>query len=232
MTKIHYCSLENHLAQLDEGENTKEKMAEKKTKQRRKTNFSGAALESDKIKRSKDEEAIEDEEIDFVAIMSSQKQNPFIPQERILNKYAAMLYYSCNQGKNFHEFKDAKFCPSCGETTLICPHKIVESDKVISLPHNCTNLKISRPAVHIATNGDVTSTPGNPDSVQAESAVESKVLSKDDSDQQQITTSYKYLWDDYFSRSTVKRHLPRHLQKDRVLSLLGQSWLIYNYCKN
>ena len=40
--------------------------------------------------------------------------DPFIVQERIFSKYAAMLYTSEN-GKAFHEFKDAKFCQSCGE---------------------------------------------------------------------------------------------------------------------
>ena len=41
--------------------------------------------------------------------------DPFIPQERIFSKYAAMLYTSNNQGRSFEEFKEAKFCPSCGE---------------------------------------------------------------------------------------------------------------------
>ena len=41
--------------------------------------------------------------------------DPFIVQERIFSKYAAMLYSSDNNAKTFHEFKDAKFCPSCGE---------------------------------------------------------------------------------------------------------------------
>ncbi len=40
--------------------------------------------------------------------------DPFIVQERIFSKYAAMLYTSDN-GKSFHEFKDAKYCQSCGE---------------------------------------------------------------------------------------------------------------------
>ena len=41
--------------------------------------------------------------------------DPFIPQERIFSKYAAMLYTSNNQGRSFEEFKEAKFCQSCGE---------------------------------------------------------------------------------------------------------------------
>lgn len=44
--------------------------------------------------------------------------DPFIPQERIFSKYAAMMYTSDNNGKSFHEFKDARYCPSCGEKVL------------------------------------------------------------------------------------------------------------------
>ncbi|XP_061177862.1 uncharacterized protein LOC133186647 isoform X1 [Saccostrea echinata] len=75
--------------------------------------------------------------------------DPFIPQERVFSKYAAMLYTSNNQGRSFEEFKDAKFCPSCGEKTVVCPHKLPGSDKVIILPHNCTHIKITRPKVRI-----------------------------------------------------------------------------------
>ena len=41
--------------------------------------------------------------------------DPFIPQERVFCKYAAMIYTSNNGGKNFHEFNEADYCPSCGE---------------------------------------------------------------------------------------------------------------------
>ncbi|KAK3096071.1 hypothetical protein FSP39_022738 [Pinctada imbricata] len=75
--------------------------------------------------------------------------DPFIPQERVFSKYAAMLYTSNNQGKSFEEFKDAKFCTSCGEKTVICPHKLASGDKVVILPHNCSHVKISRPKVRI-----------------------------------------------------------------------------------
>ena len=43
------------------------------------------------------------------------ESDPFIPQERVFSKYAAMVYTSNNQGRSFEEFKDAKYCPSCGE---------------------------------------------------------------------------------------------------------------------
>ena len=41
--------------------------------------------------------------------------DPFIAQERVFSKYAAMLYTSPDGGKVYHEFKDAKYCASCGE---------------------------------------------------------------------------------------------------------------------
>ncbi|XP_070540507.1 uncharacterized protein [Ptychodera flava] len=76
------------------------------------------------------------------------EMDPFVPQETILSKYSAMIYTSTNHAKSFHELKDAKFCGSCGEKTVICPHK-VSGDKVVILPHNCTHVKLSRPKVRI-----------------------------------------------------------------------------------
>ncbi|KAK6184991.1 hypothetical protein SNE40_007324 [Patella caerulea] len=75
--------------------------------------------------------------------------DPFIPQERVFSKYAAMLYTSNNMGKSFEEFKDAKYCQSCGEKTIICPHKLSGSEKIYILPINCSHLKITRPKVRI-----------------------------------------------------------------------------------
>ncbi|KAJ8025509.1 hypothetical protein HOLleu_33087 [Holothuria leucospilota] len=74
--------------------------------------------------------------------------DPFIPQEAILSKYSIMIYTSTNNKKTFYELKDAKFCPSCGEKTVVCPHK-VSGEKIISLPHNCTHVKLSRPRIKI-----------------------------------------------------------------------------------
>lgn len=75
--------------------------------------------------------------------------DPFIPHERVFSKYAAMMYTSSNKGKNWHEFQDAKYCPSCGEKTLICPHKVCGQDMVIKVPHGCTHMKVTRPKVRI-----------------------------------------------------------------------------------
>ena len=100
------------------------------------------------------------------------EKDPFIPHERVFAKYAAMLYSSDNGGKTFHEFKESKFCASCGEKvndfrltiacsldgsivrvlifqTLLCPHKILLQEQVFGLPLGSTHLKISRPKVRI-----------------------------------------------------------------------------------
>ncbi|XP_022086611.1 uncharacterized protein LOC110977099 isoform X2 [Acanthaster planci] len=78
----------------------------------------------------------------------SSEMDPFVPQESILSKYSVMIYTTTNQRKTWHELKDAKFCTSCGEKTVLCPHK-VSGEKVIMLPHNCSHIKLSRPGVRI-----------------------------------------------------------------------------------
>nr|XP_014343728.1 PREDICTED: uncharacterized protein LOC102353636 [Latimeria chalumnae] len=70
------------------------------------------------------------------------------PDEIVLNKYAAVIYTSCNNGQIYEEVKGVTACRSCGEKTLICPHKI-SNNSVIELPKNCTHIKISRPRAHI-----------------------------------------------------------------------------------
>lgn len=166
-----------------------------------------------------------EDEIDFVKIMGTPGHaDPFIPHERVMSKYSAMLYYSCNHGKNFHEFKDAKFCASCGETTLLCPHKIIE-EKLVSLPHNCTHIKVTRPVVRILKEKEHQSVPGSPD-LSREPSAGTETPSYGDEHivkmQQHLTTSYKRLWDDLASRSSVTRRIPRPLIKERVLSIIHQ----------
>ncbi|XP_077869696.1 uncharacterized protein LOC100375393 [Saccoglossus kowalevskii] len=87
------------------------------------------------------------EDFDNIDPLNSE-MDPFVPQETILSKYSSMIYTSTNHAKTFNELKDAKFCSSCGEKTVICPHKI-GGDKIVILPHNCTHIKLSRPKVRI-----------------------------------------------------------------------------------
>ncbi|XP_069095351.1 uncharacterized protein [Pleurodeles waltl] len=71
----------------------------------------------------------------------------FYPDERALNKYAAMGYISCDGGKTYKEIEGAKMCISCGEKTLVCPHKVGNHRELV-LPQGCSRLRISRPQAH------------------------------------------------------------------------------------
>ena len=220
LIEIQRSSLEDQLAQLEEKASAIEKESAEKAG-RKKSLFH---VERERGKTSNKGE--EEEEIDFVKIMNSAHHDPFIAHEKILSKYSAMMYYSCNQGKNYHEFKDAKFCPSCGETTLICPHKVSEL-RVVSLPHNCTHIKIVRPIVHILQEEKPPiSIPETPDSMRAFSAKTASTVSYGDESviktQQHLTTSYKFLWDDYYSRTSTERNIPRPLSVDRISSIINQ----------
>lgn len=62
------------------------------------------------------------------------------------NKTTAMLL----SGKTFDELACAKFCVSCGEKTVVCPHKITKSDLVVTLPNGCSHIKLSRPMVRVS----------------------------------------------------------------------------------
>ncbi|XP_067035546.1 uncharacterized protein [Acropora muricata] len=228
LIEIQKSILEDQLAQLEEEANAVEKEAAKKTDRKK------SLFHIDRERDNKPAEPDDDGEMDFVKIMNSaHHQDPFIPHEKILSKYAAMIYYSCNQGKNYHEFKDARYCPSCGETTLFCPHKVTDH-KVLSLPHNCTHVKIVRPTVHIVQEGSHTDPmPKTPESVHPLSVRPSSTLSFEEASilqaQQHLTTSYKFLWDDYYSRTSSRRQIPRLLSEDRVLSIIEQfySFLIW-----
>ena len=221
LIEIQRSSLEDKLVQLEEEANAMERETAKKAERKK------SLFHIDREKDKKPTEPEEEEEIDFVKIMNSaHHQDPFIPHEKILSKYSAMMYYSCNQGKNYHEFKDAKFCPSCGETTLLCPHKVTDH-KVLSLPHNCTHIKILRPTVHISREETHPGTvPETPESVQALSARTASTMSYADDSiikaQQHLTTSYKFLWDDYYARTSIQRQIPRSLTEDRVFSIISQ----------
>ncbi|XP_033102930.1 uncharacterized protein LOC117105765 isoform X2 [Anneissia japonica] len=91
--------------------------------------------------------SISAEPIESFDLLSSQ-QDPFVPQETVLSKYSVMLYTSTNSKQTFHELKDGKFCSSCGEKTVLCPHK-VSDEMIITLPHQCTHIKLSRPKIRL-----------------------------------------------------------------------------------
>ncbi|KAL8603228.1 hypothetical protein ACOMHN_046234 [Nucella lapillus] len=190
-----------------------------------------------------DEEQVQEEMVD-----------PFIPQERIFSKYAAMLYTSNNAAKTFEEFKDAKFCPSCGEKTVVCPHKMGGMEKVFVLPHNCTHIKIARPKVRINREFlQMLMKPSSPEpTFDLAASVSSAARSYQSGAQPhdlaltpQTTTSQdspsygmgedfmmhtmQRVWDDYHRRTNMKRSIPRPLSQDRTKSLVEQfcAYIIY-----
>ncbi|XP_045189015.1 uncharacterized protein LOC123546637 isoform X2 [Mercenaria mercenaria] len=175
--------------------------------------------------------------------------DPFIPQERVFSKYAAMMYTSNNQGRSFEEFKEAKYCPSCGEKTVICPHKLPGSERIFPLPINCTHLKIARPKVKInkelmrelmkqdeeEVTFDLPGSLGNKLDISREHslrALSGSMMSPDSSrDGTSVTGSESHLrysllnmYDDYKQRTNLERNIPRPLSQDRCLSVMEQFW--------
>ncbi|XP_068111368.1 uncharacterized protein [Hyperolius riggenbachi] len=71
------------------------------------------------------------------------------PDETLLNRYAAVIYASTDNGRVFEELPGGGVCHSCAEKTLLCPHKIGGS-QVIRLPRNCTHIKVCRPRAHLS----------------------------------------------------------------------------------
>ncbi|KAL4231540.1 hypothetical protein ACF0H5_009121 [Mactra antiquata] len=176
------------------------------------------------------------------------ESDPFIPQERVFSKYAAMMYTSNNQGKSFEEFKDAKFCQSCGEKTVVCPHKLPGSERVFQLPFNCTHLKISRPKVKINKEMmrelmktqneeevvfDLPGGLGNKIDFSREHSLraQSGSLMSPDSTATSMTGSESHLrhsllslYDDYKLRTNLERNIPRPISMERCLSIMEQFW--------
>ncbi|MEE6486693.1 hypothetical protein FKM82_014674 [Ascaphus truei] len=69
------------------------------------------------------------------------------PNETLLNRYAAMIYTTTDNGRIYDEIAGASMCNSCGEKTFLCPHK-VGGTQVTDLPKHCTHIKICRPHAH------------------------------------------------------------------------------------
>jgi hypothetical protein len=145
--------------------------------------------------------------------------DPFTPHERLLNKYAVMLYSSVNNAKSFFEFPEAEYCPSCAEKTVICPHKLLKQEHVFKLPNSVTHLKVSRPRARIATHRSTLSATRR----LLKSTDDSKqVCVQDEGDMCHAPASFDLVWKDYETRTDQKRLLSRPLTLDRTKSLLLQ----------
>ncbi|XP_071947755.1 uncharacterized protein [Antedon mediterranea] len=212
------------------------------------------------------------EPVESFDLLSSQ-QDPFVPQETILSKYSVMIYTSANSKQTFHELKDGKFCSSCGEKTVLCPHK-VSDEMIITLPHNCTHIKLARPKIRLPVEvkqklktklESVTSTkvesetkpaytilsrqsmtnlavsthffhedsitPGKVDTaaigtVSVENPVDGKPAILGGMQEQQgnwlTVNSFMKLWDDYKTRTSLLREIPRPMKLDHTLSIVAQ----------
>ncbi|XP_066457473.1 plectin-like isoform X2 [Eleutherodactylus coqui] len=75
---------------------------------------------------------------------------PLYPHEALLNRYAVMIYSSTDDGEIYEELEGAAMCHSCGQKTILCPHKVGRSLEIL-LPRSCTHIKICRPQAHMST---------------------------------------------------------------------------------
>lgn len=128
----------------------------------------------------------------------------FLPQEAILNKYAISAHYSCNQGQTFYELQDVQHCKSCGQKTLICPHKASTGERVFHLPLQCTHIKFTRPELHLPV-------------------IPKMDITEDEtpSDLSQCHSVYARLWNDLTTRGSSIRHARRIIEEKHVVSLIN-----------
>ena len=130
----------------------------------------------------------------------------FVPQEPILNKYALVILYSCNQGKTFQELPGVQQCKSCLAKTLVCPHKVSTSEKVFHLPLECTHIKFTRPELQV---------------LQSEKPeIPVKISNFTESKSHKV---YPKLWNDLAIReNTNHQRAPRVLKMSFLVSLIEQ----------
>jgi len=150
------------------------------------------------------------EELDLVEIMVGNTDDPFVPHENILNKYASMVYTSCNEGKTFYEIPDAAFCESCGVKTLICPHLVTERERIFSLPKHCTHIKVVRPKIKSTKK-------------RKRNKSESKKIYSTKND---LLPRFKFVWEDLASKAKSERKQKRVLSEEYLLSIIDQFYAL------
>ncbi|KAH9524740.1 hypothetical protein Btru_027658 [Bulinus truncatus] len=166
---------------------------------------------------------------------SESHTDPFIAQEQIFSKYSAMLYTSNNQGKSFEEFKDAKYCASCGEKTLICPHKLSGPEKILILPHHCSHIKITRPKVRInkqdskkeesadqqwgllQMNNSLSQSKTGSSTPMADISRESSLMGMGET---LMNSSMQKVWEDYYKRTKSTRKIPRFITIEQTKAVI------------
>ncbi|WAR22337.1 hypothetical protein MAR_016311 [Mya arenaria] len=144
--------------------------------------------------------------------------DPFIPQERVFSKYAAMVYTSNNQGKSFEEFKDAKFCPSCGEKVELLKAQD-EEDVTFDFPSSVGKMDASRDHSLRGGPGSVMSLDSSRDGLTSAAGSETHMVQFGPK-----RYSIASMFDDYKQRTNLERDVPRPISMDRCLSLVEQFW--------
>lgn len=154
--------------------------------------------------------SVEEDESDILDIIKNVSINHhYLPQEPVLNKYAITAFYSSNQGNTFYEFQNVHYCKSCGQKTLVCPHKVSTGERTFHLPLHCTHIKFTRPGLPIS---EITK---KCTSVEKAPSVSSLLL--------QCKKAYARLWEDLASREHCStRQIPRVMKENRLLSLIKQ----------
>ncbi|XP_065184895.1 uncharacterized protein LOC135815512 isoform X2 [Sycon ciliatum] len=150
------------------------------------------------------------------AAHKEEQAESLIPNESLISKYGAMMYTSTNQGKTFAQMKDSRFCSSCGEKTVLCPHRCLEREHVVQLPLNCSHIMITRPGVKL-----LASKPEAPVDRLSGQSIGGFVLNKERS-RPEYETIVQKVWEDYEKRVQQPRPIPRQLSLSRCLSIIEQ----------
>jgi len=80
----------------------------------------------------------------YEPIRKGADKNQFAFQDRVFSRWAYTMQISSN-GTNWRDCPEVKYCWSCGDKTLVCPHKITLNETIVSIPAETIFLKFSRP---------------------------------------------------------------------------------------
>ncbi|XP_063806205.1 uncharacterized protein LOC134984583 [Pseudophryne corroboree] len=144
------------------------------------------------------------------------------PDETLLNRYAAMIYTSADNGSIFQELDGASVCDSCGEKTVLCPHK-VGGTRVICLPKNCSHIKLCRPRAHQCTvKAKIAASmarPGKGGTEITQSSPGNQSATAESQGRQAKRLELLKLEKDFELQLQLKRDLPRAISLDLCVSL-------------
>jgi hypothetical protein len=168
-----------------------------------------------------DKAAAENKDVDV--INGKPEADPFIPQENIFSKYGAMVFFSSDQGRTYSECDNATFCSSCGEKTVVCPHKIFDL-QVISFKQPATHIKIYRPKVRLnqALVSQVVEHSLPPSSFSLSTTDQGSTPQVNDQSSDFDATSMDSLLDIIKGNPLFKRMVPRQMSLEGIIELVEQ----------